>query len=69
MTDSSPLLPNQRGAQGAAQVNATIPDKVLMYACIFSYEPSKELQNMLSYQVNINVIEQYESKWPISLKF
>ena len=33
-----------------------IPDKVLMYACIFTYESHRERKQMLDYQVNINAI-------------
>jgi hypothetical protein len=36
-----------------------IPDKVLMYACIFTYENAKIRTEILNYKVNL---QQFESK-------
>ena len=44
------------------QGRAQIPDKVLMYASLFSYEP-KERVTMNSYQINYDMITQFESKF------
>ena len=44
-----------------SQGRAQIPDKVLMYASLFSYEP-KERVAMNNYQINFESIGQFESK-------
>ena len=41
---------------------AQIPDKVLMYASLFSYE-SKERITMNAYQINFEMIGQFEGKF------
>ena len=39
----------------------SIPDKVLMYACIFTYEKPRVRAEILNYQVNYEAISSYES--------
>ena len=46
------------GAQGSDH----IPDQVLMYACIFTYEKAKVRNQILKYNVNYEAIGHLESK-------
>ena len=47
--------------QDGGQMREQIPDKVLMYACIFTYEKPRVRTNILNYQVNTRVIENLET--------
>jgi hypothetical protein len=46
--------PSQRSA---------LPDKVISYASVFSYNP-KERIRMQHYKLNEGKLKQFESKWP-----
>lgn len=45
-----------------------IPDSVLMYACIFTYETQKVRKQINDYQVNYTAIRNYESKYCVAFK-
>jgi len=41
-----------------------LPDDVLMYASVFSYNP-RSRGEMIQYEVNAELVRQFESKWTI----
>ena len=51
------------GSRMDAQSREQIPDMVLMYACIFTYEKSKIRNEILNYQFDFNAIAHYESRY------
>ena len=58
MVDNAPATQNQ--GEGGQQ-RESIPDKVLMYACIFTYEKASIRSKILHYQVAYNAIQNYET--------
>ena len=54
---------NASAAAGAvdAQSREQIPDQVLMYACIFTYEKAKIRRDILGYKFDFNAIVHYET--------
>ena len=40
-----------------------IPDSVLMYACVFTYEKSRVRTDINNYSVNYSAVQNYESKY------
>ena len=49
-------------AQQPAARSDQIPDNVLQYASVFTYEKSRIRNQLLQYRVNYSAIESYESK-------
>ena len=57
------MVESNAARAGEADMREQIPDNVLMYACIFTYEKAKVRSQLLNYEVNYSVIENLESKW------
>ena len=49
--------------QSSSHGHDHIPDKVLMYACIFTYEKAKVRNQILNYNINYEAIDHLESKY------
>ena len=56
------MVESNAARAGEADQREQIPDNVLMYACIFTYEKAKVRSQLLNYAVNYSVIENLESK-------
>ena len=56
------MVESNAARAGEVEQREQIPDNVLMYACIFTYEKAKVRSQLLNYEVNYSVIENLESK-------
>ena len=56
------MVESNAARAGEVDQREQIPDNVLMYACIFTYEKAKVRTQLLNYEVNYSVIENLESK-------
>ena len=56
------MVESNAARAGETEQREQIPDSVLMYACIFTYEKAKIRREILGYQVNYSLIDGLESK-------
>ena len=56
------MVESNAARAGEVEQREQIPDNVLMYACIFTYEKAKVRSQILNYEVNYEVIDNLESK-------